>query len=62
MRKIYASRGPRGFPGYRGRGYIVSRRHQTYRPQQANPIAVGCAALTLLGMALFLILIAASAH
>lgn len=73
MRKIYAKRGRRGFPGYRGRGFIVSRRHQTFGRSRPNygyepttgPIANGCALLMVLGIVgivIWIINIASQVH
>ena len=43
----------RGFPGFRGRGFVVSRRHQTYgrsRRQTGGAHGAGCSSLMMLGV------------
>ena len=52
----------RSFPGFRGRGFVVSRRHQTYGRSRQNfrgrspyaptpgPLANGCSLVIMLGI------------
>jgi len=65
----------RSFPGFRGRGFVVSRRHQTYgRSRRQNyggrspygptpgPIANGCSLVIMLGIAFIVIWLISAVH
>jgi hypothetical protein len=64
----------RSFPGIRGRGFVVSRRHQTYGRSRQNyggrspyaptpgPLANGCSLVIMLGIAFIVIWLINAVH
>ena len=63
----------RSFPGFRGRGFVVSRRHQTYgrsrrqtygrSPYQTGGAnSAGCSLLMMLGVVVLVLVWLTSAH